>query len=58
MYFTAAGDESKAGTAKKIITGVVIGILIILMARWLLYLVTEHVGLTNNVIKINELTNP
>ena len=59
LYITAAADESKAGTAKKIVTGVIVGLIIILLARWILFYVVNTVGGSStpyNDININTLT--
>lgn len=58
LYFTAAGEEGKMAQAKKIVIAVVIGILIILLARWFLYYVTSILAASGqaNLIEINNLT--
>lgn len=59
LYISAAADESKAGTAKKIVTGVIVGLIIILLARWILFYVVQTVGSSStpyNDININTLT--
>lgn len=56
LYFTAYGDENKATTAKKIIIGVLTGVLIILLARWFMYIVTANIASEANMVDVNQLT--
>ena len=56
LYFTAYGDEAKAGQAKKIIISVVIGVLVIILARWFVYLITGWVAPAPVENTINQLT--
>lgn len=57
IYFTSAGDEAKMSTAKKIVAAVVGGVLIVLLARWFLYIVIANIAATPNDVNINALTD-
>lgn len=57
LYFTSTGDESKTSMAKKIITAVVIGLIIIFLSRWFLYFITAAMTPQGNLINIIDLTN-
>lgn len=57
LYFTSAGDESKTSMAKKVIMAVIVGIVIILLARWFLYYITMVITPQGNRVNVIDLTN-
>ena len=60
QYFTAYGDEAKAGQAKKTLTWILIGMVIVIFSEIMIYEAQRVVLNANNptLDEINNVTNP
>lgn len=60
QYFTAYGDEAKAGQAKKTLTWILIGMVIVIFSEIMIYEAQRIVLNANNptLDEINNVTNP
>ncbi len=60
QYFTAYGDEAKAGQAKKTLTMILIGMVIVIFSEIMIYEAQRIVLNANNptIKEINDVTNP